>query len=184
MKWGVRRYQNPDGTLTEAGKKRYSDGNVAYKDLKRAVRNRRSEIHGKSNRWSTSPIGPNSDRLRKERDAKEKEYRNSKEYKTWLKNYDRLSKKLEKDFDEEKIDIKEYDRQMHKAFNQKPKQNFNTLAFAKSYGDSGAKYLDNYLTRGGKDLSIAYLKDLNFDTTDAEYLVEQMLESNRTLGDI
>ena len=23
MKWGVRRYQNPDGTLTEAGRKRY-----------------------------------------------------------------------------------------------------------------------------------------------------------------
>lgn len=26
MKWGVRRYQNPDGTLTNAGKLRYSDG--------------------------------------------------------------------------------------------------------------------------------------------------------------
>lgn len=25
MKWGVRRYRNKDGTLTEAGKKRYSD---------------------------------------------------------------------------------------------------------------------------------------------------------------
>ena len=25
QKWGIRRYQNPDGTLTEAGKKRYSD---------------------------------------------------------------------------------------------------------------------------------------------------------------
>lgn len=25
MKWGVRRYQNPDGSLTEAGKKRYGD---------------------------------------------------------------------------------------------------------------------------------------------------------------
>lgn len=25
MKWGVRRYQNPDGTLTAKGKKRYSD---------------------------------------------------------------------------------------------------------------------------------------------------------------
>ena len=24
MKWGVRRYQNPDGSLTDAGKKRYS----------------------------------------------------------------------------------------------------------------------------------------------------------------
>lgn len=27
MKWGVRRYQNDDGTLTGAGKKRYSDDN-------------------------------------------------------------------------------------------------------------------------------------------------------------
>ena len=26
MKWGVRRYQNPDGSLTETGKKRYSNG--------------------------------------------------------------------------------------------------------------------------------------------------------------
>ena len=26
QKWGVRRYQNPDGTLTEAGKKRYGIG--------------------------------------------------------------------------------------------------------------------------------------------------------------
>lgn len=26
MKWGVRRYQNSDGSLTPAGKKRYSDG--------------------------------------------------------------------------------------------------------------------------------------------------------------
>lgn len=28
MKWGVRRYQNKDGTLTEAGKKRYYDANA------------------------------------------------------------------------------------------------------------------------------------------------------------
>ena len=26
MKWGIRRYQNPDGTLTEAGKRRLSQG--------------------------------------------------------------------------------------------------------------------------------------------------------------
>ncbi len=25
MRWGVRRYQNKDGTLTNAGKKRYGD---------------------------------------------------------------------------------------------------------------------------------------------------------------
>ena len=26
MKWGIRRYQNPDGSLTELGKKHYGDG--------------------------------------------------------------------------------------------------------------------------------------------------------------
>lgn len=30
MKWGVRRYQNKNGSLTNAGKKRYSDGDVKY----------------------------------------------------------------------------------------------------------------------------------------------------------
>lgn len=29
MKWGVRRYQNKDGSLTPAGKKRYSDGSTS-----------------------------------------------------------------------------------------------------------------------------------------------------------
>lgn len=33
MKWGVRRYQNADGSLTTAGKKRYADdANEDYKD--------------------------------------------------------------------------------------------------------------------------------------------------------
>lgn len=32
MKWGVRRYQNPDGSLTEAGKKRYSESSSTYQD--------------------------------------------------------------------------------------------------------------------------------------------------------
>lgn len=33
MKWGIRRYQNPDGTLTEAGKKKYykKDGTLKRK---------------------------------------------------------------------------------------------------------------------------------------------------------
>ena len=37
MKWGVRRYQNEDGTLTPAGKKRYAEAskylNAGYKNL-------------------------------------------------------------------------------------------------------------------------------------------------------
>lgn len=36
MKWGVRRYQNKDGSLTAAGKKRYGDSN----DQDKGKRNR------------------------------------------------------------------------------------------------------------------------------------------------
>lgn len=47
MKWGVRRYQNPDGTLTDAGKKRYDKLNdkakeydqKRYKALRKDVKN-------------------------------------------------------------------------------------------------------------------------------------------------
>ena len=44
QKWGVRRYRNEDGSLTEAGKKRYSPGKKvaekagdAYKEHKRSI---------------------------------------------------------------------------------------------------------------------------------------------------
>lgn len=33
MKWGVRRYQNKDGSLTPAGKKRYNDSSGSETDL-------------------------------------------------------------------------------------------------------------------------------------------------------
>lgn len=35
MKWGIRRYQNPDGSLTDLGKKRY--GSVDSKDLDKTL---------------------------------------------------------------------------------------------------------------------------------------------------
>ena len=41
QKWGIRRYQNPDGTLTEAGRKRYGSSveKVRKKDLLRQTQN-------------------------------------------------------------------------------------------------------------------------------------------------
>lgn len=47
QKWGVRRYQNPDGTLTAAGKKRYLDygrsGNWNKREVKEYEKNTRRE---------------------------------------------------------------------------------------------------------------------------------------------
>ena len=36
MKWGVRRYQNKDGSLTPAGRKRYDNPEDAHEDYKKA----------------------------------------------------------------------------------------------------------------------------------------------------
>lgn len=41
MKWGKRRYQNPDGTLTPAGRKRYGDDR--HEDYKKAHTNTKVE---------------------------------------------------------------------------------------------------------------------------------------------
>mgnify|MGYP003571255084 CR=1 FL=1 len=41
MKWGVRRYQNPDGTLTEAGQKRYST--ISEENRSRTIHKRVAE---------------------------------------------------------------------------------------------------------------------------------------------
>lgn len=38
MKWGVRRYQNKDGTLTPAGKRRYNEAAVTLNELSGAAR--------------------------------------------------------------------------------------------------------------------------------------------------
>lgn len=63
MKWGVRRYQNEDGALTAAGKKRYdkmSDDQL-QKSLYKQVKKARSQQSDWSNQWNVSnTIGKNS----------------------------------------------------------------------------------------------------------------------------
>lgn len=44
MKWGVRRYQNPDGTLTPAGKRRYNELNAKADYYKQKADNKYHEI--------------------------------------------------------------------------------------------------------------------------------------------
>lgn len=46
QKWGVRRYQNPDGSLTESGKKRYYDVSVSKSEESIAKWNKKA--------WSSS----------------------------------------------------------------------------------------------------------------------------------
>ena len=58
MKWGVRRYQNPDGTLTSAGKKRYSSDNpkkMTDEELNQRISRMQKEKQYLELKKSTSP---------------------------------------------------------------------------------------------------------------------------------
>lgn len=53
MKWGVRRYQNKDGSLTSAGKNRYSDGGQKKMTRKerKAERRRQEDLQRRQDEW-------------------------------------------------------------------------------------------------------------------------------------
>ena len=179
QKWGVRRYQNPDGSLTPAGEKRYSNGNRAYKDFKKAIRRQRREKFGQSNRW-TIGIGEKSDRLIQETDKKREEYANSTQFKQWSKKYDNYYKVAERRLQNGQITVEEFDRGADEIWKQRPKKNFNDpqeVAYV-----AGKRYADDYIKRGGKDLSIAYIEDLGFNKEAAEKIVESIIKRNKTLG--
>lgn len=80
---GVRRYQNEDGSLTEAGKKRYyNNDKQLYKDLRKQIRSKRSELHGWSNQFAKDiPIGKKSEKTITDAWKKEKEYMKTDAYK-------------------------------------------------------------------------------------------------------
>lgn len=49
MKWGKRRYQNSDGTLTEAGKKRYERD--VFENDQKSKKNKKDEVKPDPDRW-------------------------------------------------------------------------------------------------------------------------------------
>ena len=113
MKWGVRRYQNTDGSLTNAGKKKYgkmSDDKLS-KALKKQVQKQRAEIHGRANRWMTyQDIGENSKKAIKQFRKDENIYKNSDAYKKAVKQMRALDKK----YSNGKIDGDTYDVEYEK----------------------------------------------------------------------
>lgn len=185
QKWGVRRYQNEDGSLTPAGEKRYGrmSGEKLYKVLKKQVQNQRADTLGYFNKWSRrEAIGENSKKLIEEREKSYKEYLNSNEYKKWKKEFKRISDKFENTPTTSK-NYEKVEKEYNRIAGERPKEK-NTLYSVLAITKNGREYLDNYLEQGGKDLSMAYLKDLGYNEEVAKNFVNKMIKSVRTLGDV
>lgn len=68
QKWGVRRYQNANGSLTSAGQKRYGDGRLAEaKAAKKSASRAYNEAYGKAyNYTNRHPISQYTNKARRE----------------------------------------------------------------------------------------------------------------------
>ena len=175
MKWGVRRYQNEDGTLTSAGKKRYSSisPDKTRREMQKAVNAQRGEKYGSANRWMSGyGIGKNSDKVQAERQKAYKDWTESDAYKKAVKN----QKKLDALYDNGRISPDDYDSQYQKVWHEAAK----TRPVSNSYVmvGKGRKYVDNYVQTVGKQQTIAYLKDLGFDDTTSSY-IESIIQKSR-----
>lgn len=183
MKWGVRRYQNPDGSLTDKGRKRIlQNPNKGYKILKKAVRKQRAEEHGSANRWMTrAPIGNNSKAVFDKATENRKKWQNTPEFKAWEKKVNRSQREWDAKFDSGKMSVEEYDSKWNKLMSERPKQKFNDTSYAYVYGKG---FADNWIKKGGKDITMAYLKDLNFNDSAAKEITNALIKKNKTLGAI
>ena len=180
QKWGRRRYQNKDGSLTPQGKLRYGrmSNDKLEKTLRKQVHKQRGEVHGGSNRWQTHRyIGENSKKEIEKFNNAKRQHENSADY----KKYVNAMNKIWQDFESDKISIEDYEK--------KEKQIHDTL-FEKAYDpkldttirfSNGRQYVSEYLNGYGKNITTAYLKDLGYDNSTAKEFTERILKSRRKL---
>ena len=177
MKWGVRRYQNEDGSLTPAGKKHY--GNMSddklQKSLYKQVKKARANQSDWSNQWNVNnTIGKHSkaveDRYRKD----VKKFQSSDEYKKAMRKIAELDKKAGRG----EISQDQYDKQYKNIRKSMYSPDLDTSV---RYTDNGRKYSEAYLKKYGNDLNVAYLKDLGYDDATAKAFAARVLKANKKL---
>lgn len=179
QKWGVRRYRNEDGTLTAAGKKHYgkmSDDKL-QKTLYKQVKDARQEQH--NGNWASrfgvsTTIGKNSKEAQDKYLRDNDEYVRSEKYQSAVKR----AKALDRKFDRGEIDPDEYDAQYEALRKSIYRPDLDRSV---RIGNKGREYAKEYLDKYGKDLNVAYLKDLGYDEATARDFTERVLKANKKL---
>lgn len=177
MKWGVRRYQNKDGSLTSKGKKRYSrmSDDELRKEIYNQVKKERSKQTGWYNKWDVSnTIGSNSKAAQDKYLKDKKEYESSDSFKQAVKKL----KTLDKRFNEGKIDPDKYNAEYEKINKEIYKPELDRSV---TIGNKSRKYANEYLNKYGKELNIGYLKDLGYDDRTSREFAERIMKANKKL---
>ena len=150
QKWGVRRFQNPDGTLTDAGKVRY--GSILTKNNKHIL-DESKKSHNKILKGRTIKEFDSANyhkALEEQRAFRQKVYASSKKCNDILNRVRALRKKYINMDNKEEWNEKEYQRNLDelfslsKEFRKASKEVFTDLL--KASGNEQVKYIDSKYT--------------------------------------
>lgn len=183
MKWGVRRYQNRDGSLTPKGKKHYDNltGTEMHRKLQRAYNRTKGGWLGKN-------YGKNVTRVLKEQDERETKLKKrlSSENKEYIA-LDNELKKLNKQYDDnyQKFLTAENNGNYKKADALSIEGGRIEKEFSRIARKQEAIY-NRELQKMGKsmesdyaDRSVAALMDMGFDRSTSESFTKKMLKEDR-----
>ena len=178
MKWGIRRYQNKDGSLTAAGKKRYDKMSAEQlrNSLQKSVTSKRISRYHQGDFSNT--IGENSKKAVDEWQAANKKQTESKAYKEWANKSAKLDEKWENgDIDDDtyfsKLDELDafFDKNIYDA----------KLDATRRTSDKGWTFVSDYLNSYGGDITMGYIRDLGFNEETAKYLTKRLVSDKKAL---
>lgn len=147
MKWGQRRYQNKDGSLTPAGRKRYADEEASLKAREKEIKNR-ERVKAKEAKIAAKKA---------ELDAREEALNGTKK----AKEADSNVKKSPKDMSDEELSKAVARSRMEEEYKRLNPEPVQKKSLPKRVVDevivpaainSGKRFLEDALTKAGKDL--------------------------------
>lgn len=167
MKWGVRRYQNADGSLTAAGQKRYS--NMSDEKLFKTLSKQTNKMtrNGKNTKQA----------LQKRLDEHNKVLSNDEKLQKAIKEMKALQKKYGDDGLWPKSAVDKYDAAANIV-----ERSMADFGYVQYSFEKGKGFTEEYINGWGKNISIAKLKDAGYNEATAKSFVERLAKSNITLG--
>ena len=162
MKWGVRRYQNSDGSLTSAGRKRYSDAEQNYRDKKAAYKEANKQFKKSFNKAYDKSIAAYSP-IKKHRQANDERWNDAfdearkantaeAEYKQAKKAY-KAEKKAEK-----KAKLEEHRKSLNKYYSDDEYGDFNYAIDRHYHGKKGVERISKRMDKGMSNLSASMIE--------------------------
>lgn len=196
MKWGVRRYQNPDGSLTDKGRKRYAnpDGSLNEKGKKKFGDSVKTAENAGSGTKSSSGESASTSKSQSPSDMSDSELQTRVNRLRNEDAYRDLSKKLGYDSPKTELDIKIADMEKQKKYlelqrdikNLTPQKTSKTKQFVDKLmskviepaaTEAGKKLLTQYLTEAGAQV---LGKTAKKEASKIEKTVEKSAEKVKT----